>query len=229
MKRYFALLFLLAGMGCAERLPPPANLSEMIGEKLARQQICIRLPGGGDWTDVGEDRVSIRGVPRPGGSFDYPDKIEGTGEPTRGAYDLLVELGLYTVEEEAITGAWPGMMRHYIPTTVGAGHIRLVPGGHGQSGWYGLCYGARRVTQIEKVGPLEVKPCETSRTVYFTYHQDGIPAWADDPRLRRFFPDIVDSAQARLVRHDGESLGYYEGKWFIRQRIAEPYYIPCIG
>jgi hypothetical protein len=74
-----------------------------------------------------------------------------------------------------------------------------------------------------------VNPCETSRTVYFTYHYDGIPAWVDDSRLRRFFPDIVDSAKAKIVRNDGESLGYFEGEWFIRERIAEPYYLPCIG
>jgi hypothetical protein len=201
----------------------------MIGERLARQQICVRLPGGGDWTDVREDRVSTRGVPRRGGGFDYPDKIEGTEEPVRAAYDLLTELGLYMVEEEAITGFWPGRIRHYKPTPLGKAHIRLVPGGHGASGWYGLCYGARRLTAIEKVGPVKVKPCETSRTVYFTYHYDGIPAWADDPRLRRFFADIIDAAAARIVRHDGESLGYYEGEWFVRERIAEPYFIPCIG
>lgn len=201
----------------------------MIGAHLAPRQICVRLPDGGEWTIVREDEVSIRGFPGPGGSFHYPDRMKSREETIRSAYDLLAELGFYTVGEEALPDPWPGRVRHYKATPLARAHIRLVPGGHGESGWYGLCYGNRRLMAIEKVKPVVYAPCRISRQVYYLYNYVGIPAWADDPRLRSLFPDMVGSAEARTPRNDGDSLVRAGDEWFVEQRILAPYYIPCIG
>lgn len=227
--RYFLLIVMLAGTGCTAGPSGRERMSNLISAHIAPQQTCIRLPGDGEWADVRDDQATIGGVTGPAGGSIYPDRMDRREESIRATFGLLAELGLYTLEGEALPGPSPGTMRHYKPSPLGKAHIRLVPGGHGQSGWYGLCYGARRLIAIDKVGPIRVKPCDTSRSVYFTYHYVDIPAWADDPRLRRFFPDIIDSAAARTVRHDGEELGYYEGKWFVRERSDAPYLIPCIG
>ncbi len=227
--RYFLLLLLPLLFGCAGHQRRDAEIGRMIEARLAPRQICVRLPADGEWTIVGEDEVSIRGFPDGKGGFIYADRMEKRDESIRQAYDLLADLGLYRVEEEDLPGPWGGRIRHYKATSLARSHIRLVPGGHGESGWYGLCYGQPRLVAIEKVQPVRYAPCRISREIYYTYDYAGIPAWADDPRLRRFFPDLIDSAEARTVRNDGEALVRSGDEWFVDQRSAEPYYIPCIG
>jgi hypothetical protein len=227
--RHLLLILLLVLSGCVGRAPRHAEIGRMIDERLAPRQICIRLPDDGEWTMVRGDQVSIRGVPGPDGGFVYPDRMENRDESIRAAFDLLTELGFYSLEEEDLPGPWRGRMRHYKATPLAETHIRLVPGGHGESGWYGLCYGQRRLIAIQRVGPVEYAPCRISREVRYTYHYVGIPAWADDPRLRRFFPDLIGSAEAKEVRHNGDTLVRSGDEWFVEQRVYGPYYIPCIN
>jgi hypothetical protein len=228
MMRHLLLILVLVCFGCAERLPRYAKLSELVSARLAPQQVCLRLPDDGEWTDVREDQVSLRGFPGPDGTVHYPDRRERREESIRAAYDLLTELGLYSVEEEILPEPGPGTMRHYRPTPLAQAHIRLVPGGHGESGWYGLCYGERKLVAIHRVGPVEYAPCRISREVEYSYRYAGIPAWADDPRLRRFFPDIIDSTRARTARGGYDTLRRGGDKWFVEEKVYGPYVIPCI-
>jgi hypothetical protein len=80
---------------------------------------------------------------------------------------------------------------------------------------------------IEKVGAIKYAPCRISRQIYFTYDYAGIPAWADDRRLRLFFPDMIGTAEARTIHHDGESLVRGGDEWSVAERIYGPYFIPC--
>jgi hypothetical protein len=226
MRRLILLLATLC-ISCAGQLPRDARISRMIGAHLAPRQICVRLPDDGEWTIVREDEISIRGFPGRNGGFVYPDRMERRDESMREAYDLLAELGFYTVEEEVLPDPWPGRMRRYKPTALAQAHIRLVQGGHGQSGWYGLCYGQRRLVAIEKVKPVDYAPCRISREIYYIYDYVGIPDWADDPRLRRLFPDMIGTAEARTARNGGDFLVRSGDEWFVEQRSAEPYFIPC--
>ena len=226
--RRLAFLLALLCVSCAGQLPRDAKISRMIGANLAPIPICVRLPDDGEWTIVREDWVEIRGFPTRDG-FTYPNRMNDRKESIRAAYDLLAELGFYTVEEEDLQDSSRGRMRHYKATPLGQAHIRLLLGGHGQSGWFGLCYGHRRLVAIEKVKPVEYAPCRISRVVYYFYDYVDIPAWADDPRLRRLFPDMIGSAEARTPRNGGDSLVRSGDEWFVEQRSLEPYYIPCIG
>jgi hypothetical protein len=229
MMRHRLLIVILALTGCVGRAPGHPEIGRMIEERLAPRQICVRLPDGGEWAVVRDDRVSLRGAPGPGGGFVYPDRMEDRRETIRAAFDLLAELGFYSVEEEDLPGPWRGRMRHYKATALAEAHIRLVPGGHGASGWYGLCYGQRKLVAIHRVGPVRYAPCRISREVRYTYQYVGIPAWADDPRLRRVFADIIGSAEAKEIRHNGDTLVRSGDAWFVEEKVYEPYYVPCIN
>jgi hypothetical protein len=229
MMRRFVLLLATLCISCAGPPQRDVKIARMIDANLAPRQICVRLPDDGEWTIVREDWVSIQGFPVSGGGFTYPDRMKDRDQSIRAAYDLLVELGFYTVEEEDLPSPSRSRMRNYKVTSLGRAHIRLLPGGHGQSGWYGLCYGQRHLVAIEKIKPVVYAPCRISRQVYYFYNHVGIPAWADDPRLRRLFPDMIGSAEARTPRNGGDSLVRAGDEWFVEQRSLEPYYIPCMG
>lgn len=227
--RHLILLLATLCISCAGPQRRDVKIGRMIDANLAPRQICVRLPDDGEWTIVREDWVSIQGFPAPGGGFTYPDRMKDRDQSIRAAYDLLAELGFYTVEEENRPSPSRSRIRNYKVTPLGQAHIRLLPGGHGQSGWYGLCYGRRHLVAIEKVKPVVYAPCRISRHVYYFYNHVGIPAWADDPRLRRFFPDMIGSAEAATPRNGGDFLVRAGDEWFVEQREFEPYYIPCIG
>ena len=227
MRHLIILLLALACISCAGRLPRDAQIGRLISAELAPRQICVRLPDDGEWTIVREDWVSMRGFSGRDGSIDYPDRMKGREQTMRAAYDLLAELGFYTVEEQALPGR-QGRKREYAATALGRSHIRLVPGGHGQSGWVGLCYGQRTLVAIHRVGPVEYAPCRISRDVRYSYRYEGIPAWADDPRLRALLPDMIGTAEARTARPGGNALVRGGDEWFVEQVVDGPYYIPCI-
>lgn len=223
----FGLLFsfFLAAAACTHSPSLRNGLRDAIAADIASRRACFRLPQG-QWAIVREDRVSLSGFALPDGRYTYPDRNGTAEEQVRRAFDLLTELGIYMVVEQP--RGERRRTRTYVPTPDAAAQIQWISQGHGVSGWMGLCYGNRTLIELTDIGPLVRAPCRKTRQVGYTYRYVDIPAWAGDPRLREFFPDLIGPGEAALARPGARTLRTHNGRWYVDDHSGLMV-IPCVG
>lgn len=207
-----------------------ARIDALVATEVPQRRFCVDLPSGDQIRDGAHGqraRTSAEFVDLPGergrdGVILYPGM-----DSLRRTYDLLAELGLYRVEERPTSAASGLVWRSYLQTPLGEAHLRSVPM-HGQNSLALLCYGKRRLVAIRRIGPVyRQSRCAQGRYVTYAYVYEDLPAWADDPRLRESFPNLVTRENAGELREDSFLLTGSWREWFVDYSGLGPDYPVC--
>lgn len=227
----FALSALvLAGACVSVTSRERARIAALAAEDVPQHRFCVELPTGdpalqgayGQPARISAEFVDLPGARGRDGVVLYPHM-----EALRRTYDLLVELGLYTVAEQPVGAGSDLVWRAYRQTPRGAAHLRDVPR-HGQSSLPLLCYGKRRLVGIRRIGPVYRRSrCEQGRYVTYAYFYEDLPAWADDPRLRESFANLVTRQNAAEVREASFPLTGSWREWHVDHSGLGPNYPLC--
>jgi hypothetical protein len=221
------LVLILLLCGCVH-LADSASLRQALAADLATRPICMRVPGTHNGI-LRSNGMTLVGDRLPDGRSVFEgDSGPSAPGPAHRAYDLLVALGLFRDEEQAVPARPSRVTRRYTPTPAGEAHLRLVPGGHGAAGWIGLCYGTAKLVAVEGVGPVERAPCRIRQRVTFTYLYDEIPDWVQDPRLRDYFPDIVTRDEGSVPRRRERSFLLRNRQWYLEDLDVGTWPVACI-
>jgi hypothetical protein len=206
-----------------------AGIEALAAAEVPKRGFCVDLPI--DDLAVGTNgeraRISAEWVDLPGSSGrDGVARYPGM-EALRRTYDLLADLGLYTVENDLSSAADGLIWRSYRRSPLGETHLRDVAR-HGQSSLALLCYGKRRLIGIRSVGPTYRKSrCAQGRSVSYTYVYEDLPAWVEDARLRESFPDLVTSRNAAELRDGSLMLTGSSREWYVDHSGPGPTFVVC--
>lgn len=207
-----------------------ARIDGLAVTEVPQHRFCVDLPTGdqtraganGERAFLGEGFVNLPGARGRDGVVRYPGM-----EALRRTYDLLAELGLYRVDEDLSSAADGLIWRRYTQTPLGEAHLRSIPR-HGQTSLQVLCYGKRRLVAIRWIGPVyRQSRCAQGRGVSYAYVYEDLPAWADDPRLRESFPNLVTRQNAAEVREGSFTLTGSWREWYVDYSGLGPNYPVC--
>lgn len=209
-------MLLLAPGACVHGGRASPEIRALVDADLASWPLCVPLPQG-EHSTLRANGVTLVGYRHADGRITYQDSNVTGEQRIRRTYDLLMEFGLFTVEERPSPAPSPLVRRVYLPTPAGRAHYRTISPVHGAPDWQALCVGTRTLVAFGSAGTVRhVSPCEDARRATYTYRYENLPAWMDDPRLRAMLPQLGASRDAARPREGSTPLVRRGGRWYLR-------------